>query len=324
MQNVFGKIECPSCHQYKLQPVSIGLFYVGLFFTIASSFIRYLPFHLDNIYIYQIMFSGIGILFILIYLALLLTHKMNYICKNCGKIYSYNELKDLAQKQNIKLPGTAKPFLISFGVMMLVAAVIIGGVLFYSTTGNSAKSINNINQDVPKGNAHWDKAEALFQQIRNEKDPDKVKQLDAQIVTELKAVLQEQPNNPRVWSELGDAYSWVSGTGMGGDPEVRLAAYQKAEELDPNNFVYINGVGDQLITMGRYNDAILELQKAVRIGGNDYTYLSLVQAYRGAKIYDQARQNYQKAIDGFSSHNSGGKYDTQILQAQQEMAALPK
>ena len=297
-----------------------GLLFVGLFFTIASSFLRYLPFTLNSIY--QIMFSGIGIVFILIYLVLFLTHRMNYICKNCGKIYSYNELQNLAQKQNIKLSDTAKPFFISFGIMMLIAVAIIGGVVFYSSIGNTAKSINSINQDVPKGNAHWDKAEALFQQIRNEKDPDKVKQLDTQIVTELKTVLTEQPNNPRVWLELGNAYSWISL--LGGDPEVRLAAYQKAESLDPNNFIYINNVGDQLITMGRYNDAILELQKAVRIGANNYTYLSLAQAYKGAKIYDQARQNYQKAIDGFSSHNSGGNYDTQILQAQQEMAALPK
>lgn len=320
MQNVFGKIECPSCHQYKLQPATLGFLYVGLFLTFISTFLRYLPFTISSTY--TLLTSGIGFLFIIIYLALILTHKLSYICKNCGKIYSYSELKDLATKQNVKLPSTAKPFFITFTIVILITGVLIGAGLYYANTGTTSQSIKKITQDVPKGNPHWDKAESLFQQIKNEKNTENVKNLDAEIVTELKAVLAEQPNNPRVWSELGDAYSWVSQ--LGGDPEVRLAAYQKAESLDPNNFVYINFVGDQLTLMGRYNDAILELQKAVRVGPNDYTYLSLGQAYRGAKIYDLAKQNYQKAIDGFSSQNSAGKYDAQILQAQQEMAALPR
>lgn len=319
MENVFGKVECPSCHQYKLQPTTLALLFIGLFLTLASSFVKYLPFPLGDIE--PLWLSAMGFLFILCYLLLFFTHKMSYVCKNCGKIYSYAELQNLAKKQRIDTSDSRKSFLTRFAIFFFVALIVAGGYI-YLRVGSGLKSSVKITQDVPKGNVHWDKAQSLFLQIRNEQDIEKVKKLDAEIVTELKAVLVEQPNNPRVWMELGNAYSWVSL--LGGDPEVRLAAYKKAEELDPNNFLYINTVGDQLITMKKYDEAILELQKAVRIGPNSFTFLSLAQAYSGAKIYDLAKQNYQKAIDSFSSHNDGGKWDAQILQAQQEMTSLPK
>lgn len=319
MENVFGKVQCPSCHQYKLQPTTLALLFIGLFLSLISSFIRYLPFTLGGIE--PLWISATGFLCILIHLFLSLTHKINYVCKNCGKNYSYVELQKLAKSQRLDTSNSHKSFLTRFAIFFFVALIVAGGYI-YSRVGNGLQSSVKIAQDVPIGNVHWDKAQFLFLQIRNEQDPEKVKRLDAEIVSELKAVLEEQPNNPRVWYELGSAYSWISL--LGGDPEVQLAAYQKAESLEPNNFMYINGVGDQLISMKRYDEAILELQKAVRAGPNSFTYLSLAQAYRGAKIYDLAKQNYQKAIDNFSSHNDGGKWDAQILQAQQEMASLPK
>lgn len=319
MENVFGKIQCPSCHQYKLQATVLGLVYLGLFLIIISSFSRYLPFNIPETG--WLLASGVGSLSIFIYFILLFTHRTSYMCKNCGKISSYTEIQNLAKKQKVRTASSLKSFLTRFAIFFFVALVVAGGYI-YIRVGSGLQSSVKIIQDVPKGNVHWDKAQSLFLQIRNEQDIEKVKKLDAEIVSELRAVLEEQPNNPRVWMELGSAYSWVSN--LGGDPEVMLAAYKKAVELDPNNFLYINRLGDQLISMKRYNDAILELQKAVRVGPNSFTYLSLAQAYRGAKIYDLAKQNYQKAIDSFSSHNDGGKWDAQILQAQQEMASLPK
>ena len=310
MKNVFGKIECPSCHQYKIQPAIPVLYFLGLIFVFIPSFI--IPFtHLTIDSSIKMAMNILGILFFSIYIIQLLTHKTGYFCKNCGKIYSYDELRNLAKQQNIELQDATKKLVL----LGIVFSTVVIGIVFYFAFRTGF-------QNVPKGNAHWDKAQALFQQIKNEKDPQKMVKIDADIITELKTVLVEQPNNPRVWSELGNAYGWV-GT-IDGASEAQLAAYQKAESLDLNNIVYINSVGDQLVSMGKFNEGILELQKAVRVGPNDNTYLSLAEAYRGAKIYDSAKQNYQKAIDGFTSHNSDGTYDTQILQAQQEMAALPK
>jgi len=310
MKNVFGKIECPSCHQYKIQSAMPILYFIGMIFVCIPSF-NTLFTHLTIDSNFKIMMNILGILFLLIYIIQLLTHKTGFFCKNCGKVYSYDELRNLAKQQNIELQDEAKKFVL-FGI--LFGAAVIGIVLYFAFRTGS--------QNVPKGNAHWDKAQALFQQIRNEKDPENVKKIDAEIETELKAVLDTQPNNPKVWAELGSAYSWV--LGLGGNPEDGLTAYQKAESLDPNNSGYISDVGYQLNSMGKYSEAIMELQKAIRGEPNNYTYLYLAEAYKGSGIYDSAKQNYQKAIDGFTSHNSDGSYDAQVLQAQQEMAALPK
>lgn len=217
-------------------------------------------------------------------------------------------------------------------IIVIAFAVLLGGVFVYSVSKNPAvqkqvelqKSLKSVGQDIPKGNPHWDKAQELFGQIRGEQNPDKVKQLDTQIVDELKKVLDEQPNNARVWYELGSAYSWVSLL----DPKLAeegLKAEKKAEELDPTNTVYINGVGDQLILMQKWDEAILQFQKTLRLTPySGYGNLSLCNAYKGAKVYDSARESCQKAIDIFTAENKDGKYDSQLLEAKKAMADIPK
>lgn len=217
-------------------------------------------------------------------------------------------------------------------IIVIVFVVLLGGVFVYSVSKNPTvqkqvelqKSLKGTSQDIPKGNANWDKAQELFGQIKGEQNPDKVKQIDAQIVAELKQVLDEQPNNARVWYELGSAYSWVTLL----DPklgEEGLTAYKKAEELDSSNTVYINGVGDQLILMQKWDEAILQFQKTLRLTPNSgYANLSLCNAYKGAKVYDSAREHCQKAIDIFTAENKEGKYDNQILEAKKAMSDIPK
>lgn len=217
-------------------------------------------------------------------------------------------------------------------IVVIAFVVLLGGVFGYSVSKNPdvkkqvelQKSLKSVSQDIPKGNSHWDKAQELFGQIRGEQNPDKVKQIDTQIVDELKKVLDEQPNNARVWYELGSAYSWVSLL----DPKLAeegLKAEKKAEELDPTNTVYINGVGDQLILMQKWDEAVLQFQKTLRLTPNSgYANLSLCNAYKGEKVYDSAREHCQKAIDIFTSKNKDGKYDSQVLEAKKAMADIPK
>ena len=79
-----------------------------------------------------------------------------------------------------------------------------------------------------------------------------------------------------------------------------------------------------LIRLGRNEQAILQLQKSMRITKKSgFAHLSLAQAYRNIKIYDEARKNYKIAIGIFTAENSKGTFDSYILQAQREMAALP-
>lgn len=187
------------------------------------------------------------------------------------------------------------------------------------------KSLQNTSQDIPKGNAHWDKSQDLFTQMKKETDVEKIKKLNDQNIPELKAVLDELPNNARVWSELGNAYTWASSLDPKAQLDLGLVAYKKAEELDPTNPVYINNVGDQLILMQRYDEAILQFQKTLRLTPNSgYANLSLCKAYTGSKVYNSARESCQKAIDIFTGENQEGKYDQQILDSKKAMAAIPK
>lgn len=218
-------------------------------------------------------------------------------------------------------------------IVVIAFVVLLGGVFIYSVSKNPAvqkqvelqKSLQSTSQDIPKGNAHWDKSQDLFAQMKKETDTEKIKKLNDQAIQELKAVLDEMPNNARVWDELGNAYTWVSSLDPKAQLDLGLAAYKKAEELNPNNTVYINAVGDQLISMQRYDEAILQFQKTLRLTPNSgYANLSLCNAYKGAKVYDSARESCQKAIDIFTNENKDGKYDSQVLEAKKAMADIPK
>ena len=180
------------------------------------------------------------------------------------------------------------------------------------------KSLDEIS---PVTKIHWDRSQELFEQMRqNANNPEKVRQLNDENIKELKKALEIEPNNPRIWVELAHAYTWVSSEGS---LEDSLAAYKKAEELDSNNIVYINFVGDMLIDLGRYEDAILQFQKTFRLTDRSgLANLSVGIAYKKLGIYDTAREHFQKAIEIFTAENKDGSYDDEILRARKEMSEL--
>jgi len=224
-------------------------------------------------------------------------------------------------------------------ILMIIAILLITGYMGLSmykglqlglkqinkTTGNfSGSSIQkSLDEMNPQAKIHYDRSQVLFKQIRDaQNDRNKVVKINDENIIELKKAIEIQPNNSKIWYDLGSAYTWVSSNGT---LEDGLTAYKKAEELDPNNIVYINGVGDMLIQMGKDEDAILQFQKTLRItDASGYANLSLGIAYKNLKIYDSARQHFQKAIEIFSKNNANGSYDSKILEAQKELASLPK
>ena len=125
-----------------------------------------------------------------------------------------------------------------------------------------------------------------------------------------------------LWSNLGDAYTWMNIPGSG---DQALNAYQKAEQLMPNDATYINNVGGQLVRNGKNDEAVLQFQKTLRITSDSgYAYFGIGQAYENLKIYDEARTNYTKAISVFQAENTNGGFDTIILNVQKALAGLPK
>ena len=173
----------------------------------------------------------------------------------------------------------------------------------------------------PEAKTHFDKSRELFGQMREaSNDPEKVKQLNEENITELKKALDIDPNNANIWYELGSAYTWVSLTGT---LEQGLIAYQNAERLEPENTVYIDGVGDMFLRMARYQEAVLQFQKTLRLTDKSgYANLGLGIAYKNLGINEDARKHFRKAIDIFTVENDHGQYDDEILRVKYEMASL--
>lgn len=196
-----------------------------------------------------------------------------------------------------------------------------------STGVSIQQSIDEMNSDAK---IYYDRSQELFKQMR---EVQKSEKSDAEIIAEttrlndeniavIKKALEIEPNNSKLWYDLGSAYTWLSSTGS---LEDGLAAYQTAETLDPNNVSYMNGVGDMLIQMGKYEEAVLHFQKTLRLTDKSgFANLSVAGAYSNLKIYDTARKHYEKAIEIFTLENQSGDYDTYILQARKALSNLPK
>jgi len=225
-------------------------------------------------------------------------------------------------------------WLIAVGIFFMSYKAISSGVLnevFKKSATSPGTSIQRLIDEMsPEAKVHYDRSQELFKQMREIQKSGKsdteivaeTKKLNDENIVELKKALELEPNNPKLWHQLGSAYTWINSTGT---LEDGLAAYQKAEELDPNNVVYINGVGDMLIQMGKYEEAVLHFQKTLRLTDKSgFANLSVARAYANLKIYDSAREHYEKAIEIFTNENKDGNYDTYILQARKELSSLPQ
>lgn len=165
-------------------------------------------------------------------------------------------------------------------------------------------------------------AQATFTAIRNETDPEKVKELsDANITSLLSAVAISQ-NNAQVWINLGHAYTWSNNIGTFEDA---LNAYKRAEDLSPTDEMAIIFQGDALGLLKRNDEAVLEYKRALRLNDNSaYGYYRLGTVYHIMKLYTLARENYTKAVELYTADNENGEFDQTILSIEKELGSLPK
>lgn len=228
--------------------------------------------------------------------------------------------------------------LIAAGIFFMSYKAISSGVLkdiFKNSATSPGTSIQrSINEMSPEAKVHYDLSQELFKQMREVQSSGKsdveivaeTKRLNDANIAELKKALEIEPNNPKIWFELGNAYTWISSAG---NLEDGLNAYRKATEIDPKNAIYIDNVGAVLIRLGRYEEAVLQLQKSLRIGeelGDEsgLTHYRLGLAYAGLKIYDSAKTHFQKAVEILTKNNRDGRFDDEILRIQKDLSNLPK
>lgn len=224
----------------------------------------------------------------------------------------------------VYIVGCLIPILLT---LIFAGIFTIGLIAGFSKARSKLATVTSYQKSVkemsPEAKTHFDRSQELFSQMRTaSNDPTAVKKLNDENIGELKKALDIEPDNARLHSELCAAFTWISTSGT---PNDAIAACGKAVDLEPENSVYLANLGDMLNRMGKYDDAILELQKATRISGDSYAYpyYQLGIAYTNLKIFDQARTSLQKSIDIYTKINTKGDYDDEILLAQKLMAKLP-
>lgn len=214
-------------------------------------------------------------------------------------------------------------FCVAFGFTMI--KVLENSNAYRKDTTKSIESQSNALK--PEAKIHYDKSQELFKQLREksstvtEQNLDEFRNLGDQTITEAKLAVDAEPDNAFLWSNLANAYTWNSHIGKPGDAyEAALKAYN----LEPTNVIYSNVLGDQLIAQGKNQEAVLQLQKSIRMNDNSgFAHQSLGKAYKNLKIYDEAKKHYEESITIFQKYNDDGRYDDEILISQKEMANMP-
>lgn len=175
--------------------------------------------------------------------------------------------------------------------------------------------IESINSEAKP---YWEQSVGLFEQIKDNKDnPDEVKKLNDQNLAALKKATELDPENPELWSSLCTAQTWVSTIGS---LEEGLKACQKAEELRSGILKYAYNTGDMLYRLAKHNEAVIQLEKALRINDNyGYAHYTIGQAYSRLGMAVSAREHLQKAIDIWTGVNKDGNWDSMILEAKKEL-----
>lgn len=209
--------------------------------------------------------------------------------------------------------------IVFFGAWTIYQRVRISGNKELAAVAEFEWSKGKINKEAK---LHWQKAQDLAKGREALEDgSQELSDLNDSIIAELKKATELDPQNPMVWYDLGGAFTFYNSTGV---LENGLPAQKKAEKLEPDNIIYVNGVGDLLLRAGKYDEAIVQLQKSLRLDDQSgFAHLGLGIAYRKLAIFVESREHLEKALMIFEEKNINDKYDGEIVLVQKELAALP-
>jgi Tfp pilus assembly protein PilF len=120
----------------------------------------------------------------------------------------------------------------------------------------------------------------------------------------LQQVLDEYPNDVGASNDLG--YLWAD-QGIHLDRALRMI--QHAVSAEPDNAAYIDSLGWVFYRLGRYDEAVVELQRAVAAeDGPDPVILDhLGDAHFKVNQPEEARQAWHRAVEAFNERNEPEK-----------------
>jgi len=183
---------------------------------------------------------------------------------------------------------------------------------------------------APEAKIHFNRYQTLLNQATNisknsslplEERERRIRPIADEFINELITATEIDLNNPIIWAELGAAYTWPNTVEK---EESRLEAYKKAAQIEPNITIYINYVGEALLELGRYEEAIQEYERSISISEDSgYAHLNLGKAYSKVGKYDLARKHLERAIEIFLAENKNNKFDNEIIDGRKTLNNLP-
>jgi len=132
----------------------------------------------------------------------------------------------------------------------------------------------------------------------------------------LEQVLDEYPDDISAKNDLG--YLWAD---QGKNLERALEMVQDAVAAEPENAAYRDSLGWAFFKLGRYDEAVVELKKAIEVEEPDGVILEhLGDACQAAGQTELARETWQRALEHFEKHHEAEK----AQRTREKLASEPK
>jgi tetratricopeptide (TPR) repeat protein len=141
--------------------------------------------------------------------------------------------------------------------------------------------------------------------------------------------INQRPQNPRAWNNLGYSYYKAGQFGLA------IASYQRAIELLPTySMAYVN-LGDVCLAQGRYQEAVTHLSEALRLNPDDAdAHNDLGYALQQLGDREKAMEHFRTAIRLQRNHARAhynmsvvladlGRFDEALLELQAVRRLLP-
>ncbi len=122
----------------------------------------------------------------------------------------------------------------------------------------------------------------------------------------LQKSLELDPNEPLTYNNIGQIY------GIKEKCDIAIQYFQKAIELDPNSAFGYSNLGSCYLAMGQYAKAVQSFQKAIELNPSLHVvHCNLALSYYGLNEYEMSIKCYQKAVhlnpDYFEAHDLLGQ-----------------